>query len=155
MKNPYSKILQSIQVYFPTHRSAIFLLHIALEIPVAIQGVWNPASLPFLQLNNTTVVILKVRSQILLWFGSLIEQSCQKLYSALVLASCITSLLCFSLPGKSTLRLCAVNIIQTNWPRISAWKASTRDRLMYLPQRSIYDSLPISPIYPTHIWISP
>ncbi|TFK37997.1 hypothetical protein BDQ12DRAFT_684485 [Crucibulum laeve] len=70
--------------------SLIFLLHIALEIPVAIQGVYSPANLPFLQLNNTTVVILK-------------------LYAALVLASCIASLLCYSLPeflpGKRALGL--------------------------------------------------
>ena len=41
-------------------RSVIFLIHTALEIPVAIQGVWSPSSLPFLELNNTAVVILKV-----------------------------------------------------------------------------------------------
>ncbi|KAF8191721.1 hypothetical protein BJ912DRAFT_1041541 [Pholiota molesta] len=40
--------------------SAIFLLHIALEIPVAIQGIWSPANLPFMQLNNTAVVFLSV-----------------------------------------------------------------------------------------------
>ncbi|KIM37226.1 hypothetical protein M413DRAFT_448718 [Hebeloma cylindrosporum] len=70
--------------------SAIFLVHIALEIPVAIQGIWSPTNLPFLQLNNTAVAILK-------------------LYSSLVLASCITSLLCFNLPeflpGKRALAI--------------------------------------------------
>ncbi|KAF8880082.1 hypothetical protein BD779DRAFT_1676130 [Infundibulicybe gibba] len=70
--------------------SVIFLLHIALEIPVAIQGVWSPDSLPFLQLNNTTLVVLK-------------------LYASLVLASCITALLCFALPeflpGKRALAM--------------------------------------------------
>ena len=35
-------------------------MHIALEIPLAIQGVWSPANLPFLELNNTTLVMLKV-----------------------------------------------------------------------------------------------
>lgn len=43
------------------HRSAVFLLHIAVEIPIAIQGLWAPAQLPFLELNNTTLVMLKVR----------------------------------------------------------------------------------------------
>jgi hypothetical protein len=43
-------------------RSAVFLLHIALEIPLAIQGIWSPAALPFLELNNTTLVMLKVHS---------------------------------------------------------------------------------------------
>ena len=40
--------------------SSVFLLHIALEVPLAVQGVWSPTTLPFLQLNNTTLVILKV-----------------------------------------------------------------------------------------------
>ncbi|KAF8068702.1 hypothetical protein FPV67DRAFT_1668773 [Lyophyllum atratum] len=70
--------------------AAVFLLHIALEAPIAIQGVWSPATLPFLQLNNTTLVVVK-------------------LYSALVLASCLTSLLCYPLPeflpGKRALAM--------------------------------------------------
>ncbi|KAJ7683038.1 hypothetical protein B0H17DRAFT_1161020 [Mycena rosella] len=59
--------------------SVVFLLHIALEIPLAIQG-----------LNNTTIVLLK-------------------LYSALVFAICGVSFLCFSLPeflpGKRALAI--------------------------------------------------
>ncbi|KAG1776350.1 6-phosphofructo-2-kinase-domain-containing protein [Suillus placidus] len=39
--------------------SAVFLLHIALEAPLALQAFWSPQSLPFLQMNNTTVVMLK------------------------------------------------------------------------------------------------
>ena len=42
-------------------RSVVFLLHIALDVPMAIQGLWSPLSLPFLQLNNTTIVFIKVR----------------------------------------------------------------------------------------------
>jgi len=61
------------------YRSVVFLLHVALEIPIAIQGVWSAQSLPFLQLNNTALVILK-------------------LYASLVLGTCATSLLCFTLP---------------------------------------------------------
>ncbi|KLO09012.1 hypothetical protein SCHPADRAFT_943973 [Schizopora paradoxa] len=65
--------------------SAVFLLHIAVEIPIAIQGLWSPAALPFLELNNTTLVMLK-------------------LYAALSLGSCVLALLCHSLaeflPGK-------------------------------------------------------
>ena len=45
---------------YDLHSSVVFLLHIALEIPVAIQGVWSPQSLPFLQMNNTAVLLLKV-----------------------------------------------------------------------------------------------
>lgn len=64
----------------PRHPLAvIFLLHIALEIPLAFQGLWSPALLPLLQLNNTTIVVLK-------------------LYAALSLSTCLISLLCFPLP---------------------------------------------------------
>ncbi|KDN42959.1 hypothetical protein RSAG8_06485, partial [Rhizoctonia solani AG-8 WAC10335] len=59
--------------------SVVFLLHVAVEAPFALQGIWAGHSLPFLQLTNTTLVLLK-------------------LYSALLLASCLASLLCFSLP---------------------------------------------------------
>ncbi|KAI0252509.1 hypothetical protein BJV78DRAFT_1201149 [Lactifluus subvellereus] len=70
--------------------SAVFLLHIALEVPLAIQGIWAPATLPFLQLNNTTLVILKM-------------------YATLVLGVCIMALLCYPLPeflpGKRALAI--------------------------------------------------
>ncbi|GLB45217.1 hypothetical protein LshimejAT787_2001220 [Lyophyllum shimeji] len=70
--------------------AVVFLLHIALEAPIAFQGVWSPATLPFLQLNNTTLVVVKM-------------------YSALVLASCLMCLLCYPLPeflpGKRALAL--------------------------------------------------
>jgi len=70
--------------------AVVFLFHVALEIPVAIQGVWSPAALPFLDLNNTTVAVLK-------------------LYAALSFGSCIAALLCFSLPdflpGKRALAI--------------------------------------------------
>ncbi|KAJ7065015.1 hypothetical protein C8F01DRAFT_1021837 [Mycena amicta] len=70
--------------------SVVFLLHIALEVPLAIQGVFSPTSLPFVQLNNTTLVILK-------------------LYSALVLAVCGVAFLCYGLPeflpGKRALAI--------------------------------------------------
>ncbi|TFK46854.1 hypothetical protein OE88DRAFT_1721005 [Heliocybe sulcata] len=70
--------------------SVVFLLHLALEVPLAIQGVWSPTALPFMQLNNTTLVFVK-------------------LYSCLTLATCIASFLCFSLPeflpGKRALAI--------------------------------------------------
>lgn len=43
-------------------RSVVFLLHIALEAPIAIMGLLSPLSLPFIQLTNTTLVLLKVRT---------------------------------------------------------------------------------------------
>ncbi|EAU89578.1 hypothetical protein CC1G_02467 [Coprinopsis cinerea okayama7 len=39
--------------------SVVFLLHIALEFPIVVQGLFYPASLPFLQLNNTALVLVK------------------------------------------------------------------------------------------------
>ncbi|KAI0696829.1 hypothetical protein BC835DRAFT_1340852 [Cytidiella melzeri] len=70
--------------------SVIFLLHIALDIPVVIQGLWSPAALPFLELNNTALVFIK-------------------LYAALAGGMCAAALLCFSLPeflpGKRALAI--------------------------------------------------
>ncbi|KAI0261659.1 hypothetical protein BC834DRAFT_895320 [Gloeopeniophorella convolvens] len=70
--------------------SAVFLLHIALEVPLGIQGIWAPTSLPFLQLNNTTLVILK-------------------LYATLVLGVCLAAFLVYPLPeflpGKRALAI--------------------------------------------------
>lgn len=40
----------------------MFLLHIALEAPLAIQGMFSPQGLPFLDATNTTLVIIKVRN---------------------------------------------------------------------------------------------
>jgi len=78
------------QEFYRSPLSSIFLLHVALEIPVAIQGLWAPANLPFLQLNNTTLTILK-------------------LYAAMSLATCVASYLCHSLPeyypGKRALAI--------------------------------------------------
>jgi hypothetical protein len=39
-------------------------MHIALEMPVAIQGLWMPYRLPFLDMNNTSIVLLKVRPRL-------------------------------------------------------------------------------------------
>ncbi|KIY64040.1 hypothetical protein CYLTODRAFT_438353 [Cylindrobasidium torrendii FP15055 ss-10] len=70
--------------------SIVFILHCMVEMPLAIQGIWNPASLPFLQLTNTTLVLMK-------------------LYSLLLLGSCATSFLCYGLPdflpGKRALAI--------------------------------------------------
>ena len=45
--------------------SVVFLLHIALEAPIAVMGLLSPLSLPFIQLTNTTLVLLKVRNLVL------------------------------------------------------------------------------------------
>ncbi|KAI0631014.1 hypothetical protein C8Q77DRAFT_1130647 [Trametes polyzona] len=70
--------------------SVVFLLHIALDVPMAVQGLWSPFKLPFLQLNNTAIVFIK-------------------LYAALVTGTCIAALLCFGLPeflpGKRALAI--------------------------------------------------
>ncbi|KAH9941585.1 uncharacterized protein BXZ73DRAFT_97974 [Epithele typhae] len=59
--------------------SLIFLLHIALDVPMAVQGLWSPLSLPFLQLNNTALVFIKM-------------------YASLVGGTCVAALLSFNLP---------------------------------------------------------
>jgi hypothetical protein len=78
----------------------MFLLHIALEAPLAIQGLFAPQGLPFLDATNTTLVMIKVRppppSIYLRLRGSL---TFSQLYAALSTASCITALLVFALPG--------------------------------------------------------
>ncbi|EGN92860.1 hypothetical protein SERLA73DRAFT_190436 [Serpula lacrymans var. lacrymans S7.3] len=80
----------SQQVAARSPLSVIFLLHIALEAPLAIQGVWSPQALPFLQMNNSTVVILK-------------------LYAALILGTCVATFLAYPLPeflpGKRALAI--------------------------------------------------
>ncbi|KIJ37001.1 hypothetical protein M422DRAFT_211924 [Sphaerobolus stellatus SS14] len=59
--------------------SVVYLLHIALEAPIALQGLWAGQSLPFQDMNNTSLLILK-------------------LYSALLTSSCVVAFLAFSLP---------------------------------------------------------
>ncbi|GJJ15074.1 hypothetical protein Clacol_009349 [Clathrus columnatus] len=59
--------------------SATFLLHIALESPVAIQGLLAAQNLPFLDMNNTSLIIIR-------------------LFSALSAASCLGAFLVFPLP---------------------------------------------------------
>ncbi|KAI0729858.1 hypothetical protein C8Q72DRAFT_826888 [Fomitopsis betulina] len=68
---------QTIQMNHPL--SVVFLLHLALEAPVAILGLLSPLSLPFIELTNTTLVLLKM-------------------YSALVAGLCIAAALVFALP---------------------------------------------------------
>ncbi|KAL1665174.1 hypothetical protein GGF50DRAFT_53247 [Schizophyllum commune] len=79
---------QAISASHPA--SVVFLLHILTELPLAVQGMLWPSSLPFIQLNNTVVVVMK-------------------LYSALVLGTCATALLCWKLPeflpGKRALAI--------------------------------------------------
>ncbi|KAK7681391.1 hypothetical protein QCA50_015483 [Cerrena zonata] len=105
---------QMIQARHPL--SVIFLLHIALEVPLALQGLWSPVALPFLQLNNTAVVFLK-------------------LYAALVAGTCAAALLVFSLPeflpGKRALAiaLCLYHVtcstVLYNAPRIIPYSFGT------------------------------
>lgn len=70
--------------------SVVFLLHIALEAPLAISAFWSPVSLPFLQMTNTTLVLLK-------------------LYTAFTAATCVTTFLVHPLPeflpGKRALAI--------------------------------------------------
>ncbi|KAF8426857.1 hypothetical protein L210DRAFT_3420441, partial [Boletus edulis BED1] len=71
-------------------RSAAFLIHVALEAPLVVQTFLSPTSLPFIQMTNTTLVLLK-------------------LYASIIAATCIASVLVFPLPeflpGKRALAL--------------------------------------------------
>ncbi|KIK95576.1 hypothetical protein PAXRUDRAFT_826878 [Paxillus rubicundulus Ve08.2h10] len=70
--------------------SAVFLLHVALEAPIVVQTFLSPTSLPFMQMTNTTLVLLK-------------------LYAAISAATCLASVLLFPLPeflpGKRALAI--------------------------------------------------
>jgi len=70
--------------------SIIFLVHAAMDGPIAMLGAMVPEQLPFIDMTNTTVIMIK-------------------LYSCLVFGSCIASVLCYSLPdflpGKRALAL--------------------------------------------------
>ena len=80
----------------------MFLLHILLEAPLIVQGFWYPQSLPFLGMNNTTLVLIKVHD-----FQTAIVPNLRRfvisipqLLNAISLGTCLTSLLCYSLPGE-------------------------------------------------------
>ena len=62
--------------YRERRSSIIFLLHIALEAPLAIMGLLSPLSLPFIQLTNTTLVLLKVRTHYIQAAGLLNNHGC-------------------------------------------------------------------------------
>ena len=121
--------------------SVVFLLHIALESPIAIQGIWSPSALPFLDLNNTTVVLLK-------------------LYSALVTATCISSFLCFSLPGSSQLTFqhrfgSSIGFTDEAQPasnRVPPRQKGPRDLSHGLPLLVLDGALPKSTIHTTLFW---
>ncbi|KAH8829325.1 hypothetical protein DL96DRAFT_1597676 [Flagelloscypha sp. PMI_526] len=59
--------------------SNVFLLHIAAELPFIIYTIFDPRSLPFLGMNNTTLIITK-------------------LFAMLSLGTCATAFLTHSLP---------------------------------------------------------
>ena len=57
--------------------SAVFLLHVLLEAPLIVQGFWYPQSLPFLGMNNTALVLIKVcNSQIVHFRKTQTASSC-------------------------------------------------------------------------------
>jgi len=70
--------------------SSVFLLHVALELPFAIQGLLMGEQLPFIEMTNTTLVILKI-------------------YGALAIGTCVGAILCRGLPeflpGKRAMAL--------------------------------------------------
>ncbi|TDL22821.1 hypothetical protein BD410DRAFT_199812 [Rickenella mellea] len=63
----------------PSPLTDVFLLHVALELPLAIRGLYSPRALPLRELNNTVLVLLK-------------------LYASLSLASCLLALGAYPIP---------------------------------------------------------
>lgn len=61
--------------------STAFLLHVALEIPFAVQGLFSSRNLPFVDATNTTLVMVKM-------------------YASLSLASCVAAVMMYTLPGE-------------------------------------------------------
>ena len=113
-------------------RSVVFLLHIALDVPMAIQGLWSPLSLPFLQLNNTTIVFIKVRCCLPTGAKQITEGPC----------SCTPH----SSPVRASRRYCAlVSPVSRTRPfipchpsdvdrqRILAWETRSGHRALHLP----------------------
>ncbi|KAF7984678.1 hypothetical protein HWV62_12954 [Athelia sp. TMB] len=97
--------------------SAVFLLHLALELPVAIQGLWMPSMLPFLEMNNTTLIILKVR-----------------VANTLSLSACLTP--CRTIPALCstyTRNLCYLLLVLLS-PRVPPGKTWPCHRAVCLPQ---------------------
>ena len=134
-------------------RSAIFLLHIALEIPVAVQGLLSPSSLPFLQLNNTTLVILKVRCDSLLVRATLsaltrCRCSCTPHWSQ---ARVPPRSYATVFPVRSLLRLHTPLNKLTVTPRVLTWQARPRDRTMHLPPHMFHDPLQRATYHPNVI----
>lgn len=80
--------------------SIVFLLHILLEAPICFFALVRPEALPFLDMNNTTLIALK-------------------LYAALLLSSFLSAYLVWGLPeflpGKRALalQLCLYHTIVT------------------------------------------
>ncbi|PPR00370.1 hypothetical protein CVT24_004404 [Panaeolus cyanescens] len=99
--------------------AGIFLLHIALEIPVAVQGIISPENLPFLQLNNTAVVLLKVCNPFIQAYRLL-------RYGMQQLRSCIVALLCFPLPGTSH--------FPTSYPANEHWQSACASTTPSVPR---------------------
>lgn len=111
---------------YSTFRVVVFLVHIALEIPLAIQGVWSPDVLPFLQLNNTTIVLLKVR----FWPSFTLP------YINCGIA--VLRVIAFDMPYRSSVLLST---------RLSARKARPRNGSLCLSQYSFYSFIPGATIH--------
>lgn len=133
----------------------MFLLHIALEAPLAIQGMFSPQGLPFLDMTNSTLVILKVETfqsnptaghslTFWVWVGSSMQRFPQRHVSP----HCSYSLFPASRPSSCiTLELTYTSPI----PRIPPRQTSLRRRINHLPHPRCRNALPGSAIHPKDI----
>ncbi|EJU02441.1 hypothetical protein DACRYDRAFT_88793 [Dacryopinax primogenitus] len=108
-----------------TGSSSVFLLHVALELPFALQSLLMAEHLPFLEMTNTTLVVLKI-------------------YGALAIGTCVGAVLCRSLPeflpGK---RAMALSLLV--YHAIAAATLMTSPRFVPLSFGPLAESLTITP----------
>jgi len=93
-------VAPSVAVQVPHPISIVFMLHILLEAPFCFFALIRPEALPFLEMSNTTLIMIK-------------------LYAGLLLSSMLSSYLVWGLPeflpGKRALalQLCLYHTIVT------------------------------------------
>lgn len=134
--------------------SVIFLLHIALDIPVAIQGLWSPLSLPFMQLNNTAVVFIKVR------VIKVSKEACiQRPCSLMIVVRCACRwYVCSRIFGIWTARCVTYNELfrsqETEFAfcRVLAWQTRSGHWLLYIPRHMFDHPVQCPPLYPPLLW---
>lgn len=132
--------------------SAVFLLHILLEAPLIVQGFWYPQSLPFLGMNNTTLVLVKVDDSQIGNCCRLTPFRHMQLLNAISLGTCLTSLLCYGLPGKKCLNRVPANMMTRRFRRVPPWKARSGYGSFPVSHYCVHSPFPGSSFHPHYLW---